>query len=192
MRTWSATWCAVAVSPSAGELLPPGKSPSQPFSDERAKQGLAFAVEHDADFVALSSITGAENVKAARELLKEGDPDPFIISKIERPEALENFDDILAASDGIMVARGDMGGRGPLAQVPVIQKDLIARSNLQGTPVITATQMLESMVNSPVPNKGRGDRCRQRRIRRHRRGDALRRNLRRDDTPPRPSRSWQR
>ena len=131
----------------------PGKSPSQPFPDDRAKQALAFAVEQDADFVALSSITGPENVEAAREILKEGDPDPFIISKIERPEALENFDDVLSASDGIMVARGDMGVEVPLAQVPVIQKDLIARSNLAGTPVITATQMLESMVNSPVPTR---------------------------------------
>ena len=131
----------------------PGKSPSQPFPDDRAKQALALAVEQDADFVALSSITGPENVEAAREILKEGDPDPFIISKIERPEALENFDDVLSASDGIMVARGDMGVEVPLAQVPVIQKDLIARSNLAGTPVITATQMLESMVNSPVPTR---------------------------------------
>ena len=131
----------------------PGKSPSQPFPDDRAKQALAFAVEQDADFVALSSITGPENVEAARGILKEGDPDPFIISKIERPEALENFDDILSASDGIMVARGDMGVEVPLAQVPVIQKDLIVRSNLAGTPVITATQMLESMVNSPVPTR---------------------------------------
>ena len=134
-------------------VVTPGKSPSQPFPEERTKRSLAFAAEQDADFVALSSITDAGNIQVARELLEGGGHDPFIIAKIERPEALENFDDVLDASDGIMVARGDLGVEVPLARVPMIQKDLIARSNAHGIPVITATQMLESMVNSSVPTR---------------------------------------
>ena len=77
----------------------------------------------------------------------------FIISKIERSEAIGKFNEILDASDGIMVARGDMGVEVNVAQIPVIQKDLISRSNLSGKPVITATQMLESMVTSPIPTR---------------------------------------
>ena len=131
----------------------PGKSPSQPFPDEKATQALEFATEHEADFVALSTITNADDVNRAREVLKSGGLDAIVISKIERAEALGHFDDIMAASDAIMVARGDMGVEVRLAEVPMIQKDLIARSNLAGKPVITATQMLESMIRSPVPTR---------------------------------------
>lgn len=132
----------------------PGRSPSQPFPDQRARDALRFAAEQRADFVALSTITTVENILVARRLLREqGLCDPFVISKIERPEALDRFDSILEASDGIMVARGDMGVEVPLSEVPVIQKDIIARCNAKGKPVITATQMLESMVNSPVPTR---------------------------------------
>ena len=132
----------------------PGKSPSQPFPDQRAKDALEFAAKQQADFVALSTITSVKNVEVARELLQQhGLDDPCVVSKIERPEALDRFDAILEASDGIMVARGDMGVEVPLSQVPVIQKDLIARCNAKGKPVITATQMLESMINSPVPTR---------------------------------------
>ncbi len=131
----------------------PGKSPSQPFPDEKATQALEFAAEHEADFVALSTITNANDVNRAREVLKSGGLDAIVISKIERAEALDHFDDIMAASDAIMVARGDMGVEVRLAEVPMIQKDLIARSNLAGKPVITATQMLESMIRSPVPTR---------------------------------------
>ncbi|MCH8205751.1 MAG: pyruvate kinase [Chloroflexi bacterium] len=131
----------------------PGKAPSQPFPDERSVEGLRFAAQQGADFVALSTVTGDDDVHKAREVLQEVGFDGQIISKIERAEALENFDDILDASDGIMVARGDMGVDVPLARVPVIQKDLISRCNALGKPVITATQMLESMVHSQVPTR---------------------------------------
>jgi pyruvate kinase len=131
----------------------PGKAPALPFLDKRAKAGLKFAAEMDADFVALSNVTQDEDVSMARDLLKEHGPDPYIISKIERAEALENFDSILDASDAIMVARGDMGVEVPLARVPVIQKQLIAMCNHRGKPVITATQMMESMVRSPTPTR---------------------------------------
>ena len=131
----------------------PGKAPSQPFPDERSQLALEFAAEQGADFVALSAVITDTDVQNARRILTAHGLDAQIVSKIERAEALECFDDILAASDAIMVARGDMGVEVPLAQVPVIQKDLISRCNAQGKPVITATQMLESMVRSQVPTR---------------------------------------
>jgi pyruvate kinase len=131
----------------------PGRSPSQPFLGERARRALDFAASHQADFVALSMVTLPQDVAKAREALQARGLDACITSKIERKEALDHFDGILEASDAFMVARGDMGVEVPLSRVPVIQKDLIARSNLSGKPVITATQMLESMVRSPVPTR---------------------------------------
>ena len=131
----------------------PGKSPSQPFPDEKAREALKFAADHKADFVAISTVTADTDVIMAREILVDHGLDAYIVSKIERSEALENIEGILAASDAIMVARGDMGVEVRMAQVPVIQKELIAKSNVAGKPVITATQMLESMVRSSVPTR---------------------------------------
>jgi pyruvate kinase len=131
----------------------PGKSPSQPFPDEKAEEALKFAGDMNADFVALSTVTTADDVVRARELLSEYHPDGYIISKIERAEALDNLDSIIEVSDSIMVARGDMGVEVPLSRVPIIQKDLIRRCNLAGKPVITATQMLESMIRSAIPTR---------------------------------------
>ena len=131
----------------------PGKSPSQMFPDAKAQDALNFASEHQADFVALSTVTKAVDIHKARKLLKNNGHDAYIISKIERAEALENFESVLEVSDGIMVARGDMGVEVPLSKVPLIQKDLIAKCNAAGKPVITATQMLESMVKSQVPTR---------------------------------------
>jgi len=131
----------------------PGRAPDLPFLDDRAKAGLIFAAEMGADFVALSNVTEDGDIEQARELLKKHGPEPYIISKIERAEALENFDSLLDASDAIMVARGDMGVEVPLELVPVYQKRLIARCNEMGKPVITATQMLESMIEHPRPTR---------------------------------------
>ncbi len=131
----------------------PGKAPALPFLDERAKNGLNLAADVGADFIALSNVTRDIDVNLARELLRERGPEPYIISKIETAEALDNFSEILDASDAIMVARGDMGVEVPLARVPVIQKQLIAQCNRGGKPVITATQMLESMIKSPTPTR---------------------------------------
>ena len=131
----------------------PGRAPALPFLDERARKGLSFAASAGADFVALSNITQPENVQMARSLLAFEGSDAFIISKIETAEAIIGFDDILEASDGIMVARGDMGVEIELELVPVIQKRLISKCNRAGKPVITATQMLESMVESPNPTR---------------------------------------
>ena len=131
----------------------PGKSPSQIFPDKKAIAALEFAAKIKADFVAISTVTGAHDVQAARNILEMAGHSPQIISKIERSDALRNFTEILDASDSIMVARGDMGVEVRLAEVPVIQKNLISTCNEAGKPVITATQMLESMVRSSVPTR---------------------------------------
>ncbi len=134
-------------------VVTPGRSPSQPALDDHAKRCLAFAAEQGADFVALSMVNEDGDVRRARDIVKKHGANPLIISKIESVEALENFDSILDASDGIMVARGDMGVHVSLYRIPVIQKDLIAKCNAAGKPVITATQMLESMVRSQMPTR---------------------------------------
>ena len=134
-------------------VITPGTAPSQPFPDQRTKDALRFAAEVEADFVALSTVTTDRDIHEARKICESNGHDTQIISKIERAEALKNFDSILAASDAIMVARGDMGVEVDLSRIPVIQKDLISRCNESGKPVITATQMLESMSSSPVPTR---------------------------------------
>ena len=134
-------------------VVTPGRSPSQPSLDDHAKRSLEFAAVQGADFVALSMVNASEDVENARNILKSHGSTPMIISKIESAEALDNFDSILEASDGIMVARGDMGVHVSLYRIPVIQKDLIAKCKAAGKPVITATQMLESMVRSQMPTR---------------------------------------
>ena len=131
----------------------PGRSPSQGFPNEKAVEALEFAADSRADFVALSTITGPDDIAAAKAVLEMKGHAPLIISKIERTDAVDDFEQILAVSDAIMVARGDMGVEVRLASVPVLQKRLIALSNLAGKPVITATQMLESMIRSAVPTR---------------------------------------
>ena len=131
----------------------PGSPPSQDFPDEKGIECLEFAAKQDADFIALSTVTCKRNIEKARSILSEHNWDGFIVSKIERAEALKNLDEIIEASDAIMVARGDMGVDVPLSKVPIIQKDLIERCNRVGKPVITATQMLESIIHSPIPTR---------------------------------------
>ena len=131
----------------------PGRAPTLPLLDYRAMHGLSFAASSGADFVALSNITKSEDIYTARQLLQMRGSAPFIISKIETAEAIRAFDSILDASDGIMVARGDMGVEIPMEAVPAVQKQLIAKCNTLGKPVITATQMLESMIESSRPTR---------------------------------------
>ncbi len=131
----------------------PGRAPTLPLLDYRAMHGLSFAASAGADFVALSNITKSEDVYTARQLLQMRGSTPFIISKIETAEAINDFDSILDASDGIMVARGDMGVEIEMEAVPAEQKRIISKCNIAGKPVITATQMLESMVASSQPTR---------------------------------------
>jgi pyruvate kinase len=114
---------------------------------------LNFGIEHNVDFIALSFIGQAEDVLKVRRFLTEKNADKMIIAKIERRQALENIDEILEVADGIMVARGDMGIEIPIQKVPVVQKQIIKKCNKIGKPVIVATQMLESMVQSPRPTR---------------------------------------
>ena len=134
-------------------VVTPGQSPSQVFPDENAIEALGFAAEHKVDFVALSTVTCADDIKSAKKILDDLGLSAHVISKIERVEAIQHFEEILENSDAIMVARGDLGVEVRIAEVPIIQKSLIEKCNRVGKPVITATQMLESMVNSPVPTR---------------------------------------
>ena len=112
---------------------------------------LAFALEHGVDAVSQSFVETAADIAAVRDAARGLGYRPFIIAKIERAGALDHYDEILAAADGVMVARGDLGVEVPIESIAITQKSLIARANLAGKPVITATQMLESMVASRIP-----------------------------------------
>jgi pyruvate kinase len=114
---------------------------------------LIFGIEHEVDFIALSFVREAEDVLSVRRFLKRKGVDIPLIAKIEKWEAWENLDEILEASDGLMVARGDLGVEIPIERVPLVQKEIIRKSNHAGKPVITATQMLQSMIDSPQPTR---------------------------------------
>ena len=120
---------------------------------KRDHECLVFALEHGVDAVSQSFVESAADMEAVRSAAADLGKKPFLIAKIERFEALENFDEILAASDGIMVARGDLGVEVPIEDMAVTQKQLIARANMLAKPVITATQMLESMTISRLPTR---------------------------------------
>jgi pyruvate kinase len=134
-------------------VVVPGAAVSSPFITDTLRQCLDFAIEQLPDFIALSFVTKPEEIQSVRDILTKKGVDIPIISKIERQEAVRNFDKILAASDGIMVARGDLGVEIDLKRVPGVQKEIILKCNRAGKPVITATQMLESMINSPRPTR---------------------------------------
>lgn len=120
---------------------------------EKDKRDLAFGVERGVDFVALSFVRSAEDVMQLRSLMKEMGREIPIIAKIEKPEAVKNIDDIIDQSDGVMVARGDLGAETSPQEVPILQKLIIYKCNRAGKPVITATQMLESMMRNPRPTR---------------------------------------
>ena len=120
---------------------------------EKDKKDLIFGARHSVDFVALSFVRKANDVHALRLLLEKQKSDAHIIAKIETSEAIDNIDSIIEAADGIMVARGDLAIEVPAHDVPLLQKMIIHKCNTAGKPVITATQMLESMIKSPVPTR---------------------------------------
>jgi pyruvate kinase len=120
---------------------------------DRDLEYLAFGLEHNVDYVAVSFVRSAEDVNRVKAFIVERGKHARVVAKIEKHEALAEIDRIIAAADGIMVARGDLGIEVPLEQVPLIQKDLIERCNRASKPVVTATQMLESMTFNPRPTR---------------------------------------
>ncbi|OQS06151.1 pyruvate kinase [Thraustotheca clavata] len=139
----------------------PGLVVDLPALTEKDKQDVEFGVQHDMDFIAVSFVRKPEDVNDVKDFVNSvmhkywpaGHPAPLIISKIENYEGVSNFDRILEVSDGIMVARGDLGVEIPMQQVLTCQKDMVSKCNAAGKPVIVATQMLESMIRNPRPTR---------------------------------------
>ena len=132
----------------------PGVHIHLPALTEKDISDLEFAVKNDFDYIAASFVRRAADVQAVREVLDSfGGQDVKIISKIENQEGVDNIDEILEASDGIMVARGDLGVEIPAARVPILQKQIIRKGLKVGKPIITATQMLDSMIRNPRPTR---------------------------------------
>ncbi len=114
---------------------------------------LNFGLENDVDIVAVSFVQKADDIRTARKIAEDKGRQIFVVAKIEKREAVEDLERIVEESDGVMVARGDLGVELNLERVPIIQKKIIHESNMMGKPVITATQMLESMLSSPTPTR---------------------------------------
>lgn len=132
----------------------PGVSINLPAITDKDKADIIFGIENGIDFIAASFIRKASDVLEIRKVLEDNNAhDIHIISKIENQEGVNNIDEIIEVSDGIMVARGDLGVEIPLEQVPIAQKMMIRKCNAQGKPVVTATQMLDSMIRNPRPTR---------------------------------------
>jgi pyruvate kinase len=131
----------------------PGTDLSVPAISEKDLKDIAFAVEQGVDFVALSFVRKAQDVAGCREAVRKRGADIPIIAKIETPAAIENLDAILEESDGVMVARGDLAVEVSTAKVPLLQKEIIRKANRRNRLVITATQMLESMIDKSTPTR---------------------------------------
>jgi pyruvate kinase len=120
---------------------------------QKDMEDLAVGLEEGVDFVALSFIRGEEDLRPVVRILERAVHRPMLIAKIEKPQAVDNFQEIMAAADGVMVARGDLGVEMALEDVPIIQKQIIRLARQAGKPVITATQMLTSMLENPRPTR---------------------------------------
>ena len=140
------------LSPRKGMNLP-GMKLSTPSLTEKDFEDLKFLLDKPVDYLALSFVRSEKDIHKLKEWLNKNGKSTPVIAKIEKKEAIDAFDSILIAADGIMVARGDLGVELSPAKVPVIQKEIIKRCNETGKLVITATQMLESMINSPIPTR---------------------------------------
>ncbi len=131
----------------------PTRTPLASAFTEKDQRDLLFGIQQGVDLVSLSYIQKAADIEGVKKILKKESADIPVIAKIERKEALENIDEIILASDGIMVARGDLGLETPIEKIPNVQKRLIRKANDSGKPVITATQMLRSMVDHTQPTR---------------------------------------
>jgi pyruvate kinase len=131
----------------------PGVKLRVPALTNKDRKDLRFALAHGADYIAVSFVRRPEDVLLAKSLIRRANKDTPVIAKLEKPEAIENLEAILRASEGVMVARGDLGVEMSPECVPVVQKNIIARAREFRRPVITATQMLESMTENPRPTR---------------------------------------
>ena len=142
-----------------GTLLPkkgvnlPDSALTMPSLTEKDKADLDFIIQNNLDWVALSFVRKAEDIKELKKIIKSHDSKIKVIAKIEMPEALKNIRDIIVESDGVMVARGELGVEVPVEQVPILQKDIIRKCMHRAKPVIVATQMMESMMDRTKPNR---------------------------------------
>lgn len=140
------------ISTRKGVNLPATRLPVSSIT-EKDLQDLRFGIQLDVDWVAVSFVRSPHDLEPAQRMIEAAGKTMRVIAKIERPEAVEQIDSIIAVADAIMIARGDLGVEMPIHQVPIIQKDIIRRCNQAGKPVITATQMLESMISAPDPTR---------------------------------------
>lgn len=131
----------------------PGEHIDLPALTEKDRNNILFAIEQDIDFIAHSFVRSAEDVHAVQKILDEHNSDIKIISKIENQEGIDNIDEIIDASYGIMIARGDLGIEVPLECIPGLQREIIHKCILKKKPVIVATQMLHTMINNPRPTR---------------------------------------
>ena len=131
----------------------PGVPVSVPALSEKDIEDLRFALHLSVDFIALSFVRSAADVEDVRRVMREEGILVPVIAKIEKPQAIANLDEIIAAFDAFMVARGDLGVECPLEDVPFLQKDVITKARTNAKPVIVATQMLESMITNPAPTR---------------------------------------
>jgi pyruvate kinase len=144
------------IRPRKGVNLPDSKL-DLPILSEKDRKDLSFVLKEGVDYVGLSFVGSAEDIESAREVMRaelpEGSRLPDVVSKIERKEAIRNIDEIIKATDAVMVARGDLGIEMPESEVTLLQKDIIRRSLMAVKPVIVATQMMKSMTEQPIPTR---------------------------------------
>ena len=131
----------------------PGVNLNLPFISDADYEDISFAAKHSCDYLALSFVNSKEDVQAARAIIEANGGDARIISKIESQRGIENIDDIILESDGVMIARGDLGVEVPLEELPILQKSIITKCRENGKFAIVATEMLASMYTSPRPTR---------------------------------------
>jgi pyruvate kinase len=131
----------------------PNTKISLPCLTEKDKQDLEFALDHDVDWIGLSFVRSARDIIELKGIINAREKQARVVAKIEKPEALDEIDEIIRESDALMVARGDLGVEIPMERVPLVQKDIVRRCLAQHRPVIVATQMMESMITSITPTR---------------------------------------
>jgi pyruvate kinase len=134
-------------------LNAPGVSLKKPVPTQKDIDDLRFGISQGVDWVAQSFVKSADEIKNLKSMVRQQGSDASVMAKLERQQALDDLDRILEEADGVMIARGDLGLEIPIQLVPLVQKEIIRKANLAGKPVVTATQMLESMMLNPRPNR---------------------------------------